>query len=175
MSTYKIDAMHSEIHFKIRHLMITNVTGSFSKFEGTMETSKDDFSDAKISFSAEVASINTNNAQRDGHLISADFFDAEKYPEIKFISTGITKKNDEDYKLSGNLTIRDVTKPVDLDVTFGGTMNDMYGQSKAGFEITGKINRKDFGLSWNAATETGGVVLSEEVKLALNVQLVKEA
>jgi len=175
MSTYKIDAAHSEIHFKIRHLMITNVTGSFSKFEATMETTKDDFTDAKISFSAEVASISTNNAQRDGHLISADFFDAEKYPEIKFVSTGITKTNDEDYKLSGNLTIRDVTKSVDLDVAFGGTMNDMYGQSKAGFEITGKINRKDFGLSWNAATETGGVVLSEEVKLALNVQMIKQA
>jgi polyisoprenoid-binding protein YceI len=175
MSTYKIDAAHSEILFKIRHLMITNVTGSFSKFEGTMETTKDDFSDAKISFSAEVASISTNNAQRDGHLISADFFDAEKYPEIKFVSTGITKKSDEDYKLSGNLTIRDVTKAVDLDVAFGGTMNDMYGQSKAGFEVTGKINRKDFGLSWNAATETGGVVLSEEVKLALNVQMIKQA
>ncbi len=175
MSTYKIDPAHSEIHFKIRHLMITNVTGSFAKFDATMESSADDFSDAKITFEADVNSINTNNPQRDGHLAGADFFDAEKYPKITFESTGIEKEGNEDYKLSGELTIRDVTKPVELDVTFGGTMNDLYGNSRAGFEITGKINRKDFGLAWNAATETGGVVLSEDVKLLMNVQMIKQA
>ena len=174
MATYKIDPMHSEIQFKIRHLMITNVTGSFTTFDGTMETTSDDFTDAKISFTAEVKSLSTNNAQRDGHLISPDFFDAEKYPEIKFESSSIKKAGDEDYKLSGDLTIRDTTKSVELDVTFGGNMNDLYGNARAGFEITGKINRKDFGLVWNAPTETGGVVLSEDVKLLLNVQMIKQ-
>ncbi len=175
MSTYKIDPAHSEIHFKIKHLMITNVTGSFTKYNATMESNAEDFSDAKISFNADVNSISTNNEQRDAHLKSADFFDAEKYPEIKFESTNVKKGNEDEYKLSGNLTIRDITKPVELNVSFGGKMKDFYGQSKVGFEITGKINRKDFGLTWNAATETGGVVVSEDVKLLLNVQMIKQA
>ncbi len=175
MATYKIDPSHSEVMFKIKHLMITNVTGSFSKFDATMVADKEDFSDATVSFEAEVDSISTNSEQRDGHLKSDDFFAAEKYPKISFVSTGIKKINDEDYKLTGDLTIRDVTKPVTLDVTYGGTMTDFYGQTKAGFEISGKINRKEYGLVWHAVTEAGGIVVSDDVKLNLNVQMIKQA
>ncbi|ATL46927.1 hypothetical protein COR50_06880 [Chitinophaga caeni] len=175
MATWKIDAAHSEIQFKIRHLMITNVTGSFTAFDATLESEKDDFTDAKINFSTEVASITTNNEQRDGHLKSADFFDVEKYPQIKFTSTKIEKVDDEEYKLTGDLTIRDVTKPIELEVEFGGVTVDPYGQTKSGFELKGKLSRKEFGLTWNATTETGGVVLSDDVKLLLNVQMIKQA
>lgn len=175
MATYKIDPAHSEIHFKVKHLMITNVTGSFSKFDATLTADKEDFTDAVISFEADVASVSTNSEQRDGHLISNDFFNAAEYPKLSFTSTTFEKNSGEDYKLTGNLTIRDVTKPVVLSVSYEGTVTDPWGQVKAGFEITGKINRKDFGLSWNAVTETGGILLSEEVKLALNVQMTKQA
>jgi polyisoprenoid-binding protein YceI len=175
MSTYKIDAAHSEITFKVKHLMITNVTGSFTKFDATIESANDDFSDAVITFEADTASISTNNEQRDGHLKSDDFFAAEKYPSIKFTSTEFKKISSNDYTLTGNLTAKDVTKPVTLSVEFLGLATDPWGQSKAGFEATGKINRSDFGLNWNAALETGGVLVSEEVKLNFNVQFVKQA
>lgn len=175
MSTYKIDPAHSEITFKVKHLMITNVTGNFTAFDATMESGKEDFSDAAISFSADVDSINTNNAQRDTHLKSDDFFAAEKFPKISFVSKSLTKKAEDEYTLTGDLTIRDTTKTVDLDVEYGGTMTDPWGQVKAGFEINGKINRKEFGLGWGAVTEAGGVVVSDEVKLHLQVQMVKQA
>ncbi len=174
MATYKIDASHSEITFKVKHLMITNVTGNFTQFNASMESDKEDFSDAVISFDADVNSINTNNEQRDGHLKSDDFFNAAQFPSLNFVSTSFTKVSDEQYKLAGNLTIRDVTKPVELDVEYGGTMVDPYGQTKAGFEISGKINRKDFNLKWTATTEAGGIVVSDEVKLQLNIQMVKQ-
>ncbi|MEO8171996.1 MAG: YceI family protein [Sediminibacterium sp.] len=173
MSTYKIDAAHSEITFKVKHLMITNVTGSFTKFDATMESAAADFSDAKISFEADVNSISTNNEQRDGHLKSDDFFAAEKFPKLSFTSKSFTKKSDDEYTLTGDLTIRGNTKNVELNVEYGGTATDPYGQVKAGFEINGKINRKDFGLTWGAVTEAGGVVVSDEVKLHLNVQMIK--
>lgn len=175
MATYKIDPAHSEITFKIKHLMITNVTGSFKKFEGTMESSKDDYSDAQISFEADIDSITTNNEQRDGHLKSPEFFDAATYPKLTFQSASFVKTGGDDYKLTGNLTVHGVTKPVTLNAELGGVTTDPWGQSKVGFEITGKINRKEFGLEWNATLETGGVMLSEEVKLLLNVQLIKQA
>jgi polyisoprenoid-binding protein YceI len=175
MATYKIDTAHSEINFKVKHLMITNVTGSFTRFDGTLTADKEDFSDAVVSFEADTDSITTNNEQRDGHLKADDFFAADKYPKIKFVSTGIQKTGDDEYKLTGNLTIRDVTKPVTLDVTYGGTAVDPWGQTKAGFEIKGKINRKEFGLTWSAVTETGGIMLSDDVKLDLNVQMIKQA
>lgn len=175
MATYKIDAAHSEILFKVRHLMISNITGSFKKFDGTLEADAEDFTDAKVSFEADIDSIDTNSEQRDGHLKSDDFFSAAQFPKLTFVSTGITKENDEDYKLDGDLTIRDVTKNITLDVTYNGTTVDPWGQTKAGFELTGKINRKEFGLKWHAATETGGIVAGDEVKLILNVQLVKQA
>lgn len=175
MATYKIDAAHSEITFKVKHLMITNVTGSFTQFDATMESEAADFSDAKISFEADVNSVSTNNEQRDGHLKSDDFFAAEKFPKLTFVSKSFTKKSDDEYTLTGDLTIRDVTKTVDLTVEFGGNMVDPWGQAKAGFEINGKINRKEFGLGWGAVTEAGGVVVSDEVKLHLAVQMIKQA
>lgn len=174
MTTYKIDASHSEVGFKIRHLMITNVTGKFTEFDGTLESDKEDLSDAKISFEAKVSSITTHNEQRDGHLKSDDFFNAEKFPKLTFVSTGITKKSDDEFVLAGNLTIRDVTKPVELAVEYGGKIVDPYGQTKLGFEIVGKINRKDFGLTWSATTETGGLVVADEVKLQVTVEMVKQ-
>jgi len=175
MATYKIDPSHSEILFKVKHLMITNVTGHFAKFDATLSSDKDDFTDAVISFEADTASVSTNSAQRDGHLLSDDFFNAEKFPKLTFTSTGIEKTGDDEYKLSGNLTIRDITKPVTLEVSYAGTVTDPWGQVKAGFEITGKINRKEFGLKWHAVTEAGGFVAGDEVKLLLNVQMVKQA
>ncbi len=175
MSTYKIDASHSEITFKVKHLMITNVTGSFQEFDASIETENADFTNAKIQFSTNVNSISTNNAQRDGHLKSDDFFAAEKYPTLSFTSTSFTNLSDDAYTLVGDLTIRDITKQVELAVEYGGTMTDFYGHEKAGFEITGKINRKDFGLVWTATTEAGGIVVSDEVKLNLAVQMVKQA
>jgi polyisoprenoid-binding protein YceI len=175
MSTYKIDAAHSEITFKVKHLMITNVTGSFSKFDATMESAAADFSDAKISFEADINSISTNNADRDGHLKSDDFFSAEKFPTLSFKSTSLTNNGGSDYTLTGDLTIRDITKTVSFPVEYGGTATDPYGQVKSGFEIAGKFNRSDFGLTWSAVTEAGGVVVSDEVKLNLNVQMIKQA
>lgn len=175
MATYKIDAAHSEINFKVKHLMITNVTGSFTKFDASMESSTPDFSDAKINFEADVNSISTNNEQRDGHLKSDDFFNAAEFPKLSFVSTSIQKKTENTFALNGDLTIRSITKPVTLNVEFGGKMTDPWGQEKAGFEITGSINRKDFDLKWSATTEAGGIVVSDEVKLVLAVQMIKQA
>jgi polyisoprenoid-binding protein YceI len=174
MSTYKIDAAHSDITFKVKHLMITNVTGSFTKFDATMESEAPDFSDAKISFEADTASITTHSEQRDQHLQGDDFFAAEKFPKITFKSKSLTKKDVTEYTLTGDLTIRDVTKTIELAVEYGGTMTDPYGQVKAGFDVSGKINRKDFGLTWGAVTEAGGVVVSDDVKLHGSVQMIKQ-
>ncbi|MEN9598379.1 MAG: hypothetical protein RL596_690 [Bacteroidota bacterium] len=175
MATYKIDPMHSEITFKVKHLMITNVTGSFQEFDATLDANEDDFSDAKISFEANVNSISTNNEQRDGHLKSADFFAADEFPKLQFSSTSFQKKSADNYSLIGDLTIKGITKSVALTVEYGGNMTDFYGQNKAGFDISGKINRSDFGLTWSAVTEAGGIVVSEEVKLHVAVQMVKQA
>ncbi|MCA6075632.1 YceI family protein [Fulvivirga sedimenti] len=170
-TTWTIDNMHSEVQFKVKHLVISTVTGTFKSFEGSIETENDDFDGASASFSLDVNSIDTNVADRDAHLKSDDFFNAEKYPSITF--NGTLNKVGGSYKLTGPMTIRDFTKEVTLDVDFGGTMVDGYGQTKAGFEITGKINRKEFGLMWNMVTEAGGVVVGDDVKLALNVQVTK--
>lgn len=174
MATYNIDPSHSEITFKVKHLMITNVTGHFQKFSGSMTSSAEDFSDATIHFEADINSISTNSEQRDGHLTSPDFFDAEKFPKLTFVSKSLAKKGDN-YELTGDLTIKGVTKTITLSAELGGIMTDPYGQYKVGFEINGKINRSDFGLTWNAVTEAGGIVVSEEVKLHIQVQLVKQA
>ena len=175
MATYKLDAMHSEITFKVKHLMISTVTGNFTKFDATMEAEAEDFSDAKIIFTADVASISTGNEQRDAHLKSADFFDAEKFPAISFTSSSFKHKSGSDYELTGDLTIKETTEQVILAVEYGGAMTDFYGQSKVGFELSAKISRAEFGLTWSAVTEAGGVVVSDEVKLQLSVQLVKQA
>ncbi|MBO9729177.1 MAG: YceI family protein [Chitinophaga sp.] len=174
MTTWKIDPSHSDVQFKVKHLMITTVTGQFAKFDGTMQTTDNDFSTANISFEADINSISTQNAQRDAHLQAADFFESEKYPKLTFVSKEVKKIDAENYKLIGDLTIRDNTRPVELNVEFGGEVVDPWGQTKAGFELSGKINRKDFGLTFNATTETGGILLSDEVKLLASVQMVKQ-
>jgi len=175
MATTKwvLDPTHSEVTFKVKHLMFTNVSGNFTKFEATAESDDENFDNASFSFSADVDSVNTNNADRDGHLKSADFFDAAQFPTITFTSTSIAKDGN-DLKVTGDLTVHGVTKSVTLDTEFGGIQKDPWGNIKSGFSVTGKINRKDFGLSWNAALETGGVMLGEEVKLALELQFVKQ-
>jgi len=169
-----LDPMHSEVQFKVKHLVISTVSGFFKSFEGELDTENDDFTDAKISFSLDINSIDTNQSQRDEHLKSAEFFDAEKYPKISFKSTSFTKAGDDEYKLVGDLTVKGVTKPVTLDVEFGGAADDFYGNTKAGFEISGKINRKDFGLTWSGVTEAGAVVVGEDIKLLINVQFAKQ-
>ncbi|MFP4093570.1 MAG: YceI family protein [Cyclobacteriaceae bacterium] len=174
-TTWTVDPMHSEIQFKVKHLVISTVTGSFGQYDASFTSEKEDFSDAQIDFSADINSINTNNEQRDAHLKSDDFFNAEQYPKLTFKSKEIRKTGDGTYKLIGDLTIRDVTKTVELDVEYGGSMVDPYGQSKVGFEVTGNINRKEYGLKWNAVTEAGGAVVSDQVKLIANIQFVKQA
>lgn len=168
---WKIDPTHSEVQFKVKHLVISTVTGTFKQFEGALETESEDFDGAEASFSLDASSIDTNVADRDNHLKSDDFFAVDTYPNITF--KGTLKKNGSNYKLVGPLTIKDVTKDVELSVEHGGTMIDGYGQNKAGFEINGKINRKEFGLTWSMVTEAGGVVVGDEVKLSLNIQLVQ--
>ena len=170
---WKLDPTHSEIQFKVKHLVISTVTGQFESFDATLEAEDDTFENASISFSADIDSINTKNADRDGHLKSDDFFNAEKYPQMTFTSTKFEKVGEGEFKLTGDLTIRDVTKEVVLDVDHGGVVVDPYGQTKAGFELTGAINRKEFGLNWSAVTEAGSVVVSDQVKLMLSVQVVK--
>ena len=170
---WALDPTHSEVHFKVKHLVISTVTGSFKAFDGSFEAENDDFSNAQIDFSLDVSSIDTNQGQRDIHLKSPEFFDAEKYPKMTFSSTSFTKDGD-DYVLQGHLTIKDLTKPVKLNVELGGTATDFYGNEKAGFEITGKISRKEFGLTWDAITEAGAIVVGDEIKLNINVQFAKQ-
>ena len=170
---WNLDPSHSEVAFKVKHMMITNVSGSFADFAVTAETDGEDFSKSEINFSAKAASVNTGSEQRDGHLRTAEFFDAEKFPELKFKATKYEKTSGDDYKLQGDLTIKDVTKNITLNVEFGGIQKDPYGNIKAGFTVSGKINRKDFGLTWNTALEAGGVMVSEEVKINCEIQLVK--
>ena len=170
---WKIDPTHSEIEFKVKHLVISTVTGKFKNFDATVEAEESTFEGAKISFNADIASIETGVEDRDNHLKSADFFDAENFPKLTFDSTSFEKTGDSTYKLTGNLTIKDVTKEVTLNVEHGGTVEDPYGQTKAGFEISGEINRKEFGLTWSAVTEAGSVVVGDTVKLIMNVQVVQ--
>lgn len=170
-----LDPTHSELGFKIKHLMITNVSGSFKNFNATVETREEDFSTAQIKLTAEMASIFTNNEQRDNHLRTSDFFEVEKYPELKFKSTKVEKIDSDTFALYGELTLKGVTKPVKLNVEFNGVTKDPWGGERAGFLVTGKINRSNWGVNFNAALETGGVMLSEEVKISSEIQLVKQA
>ncbi|MDZ7626554.1 MAG: YceI family protein [Ignavibacteriaceae bacterium] len=167
MTTWKIDPAHSEINFKVKHLVVSTVTGHFGKFDASIESGKEDFSDAKINFEADINSIDTKNDQRDGHLKSADFFDAEKYPKMTFVSKSVKKISDHEMQVIGNLTLRGVTKEITLDVIYNGTVAGFGGKEVAGFEVRGKVNRFDFGLQWNALTEAGGVVVSNEVKIEI--------
>lgn len=171
---WKIDPSHSEVQFKVKHLMITTVTGYFRKFDLIVETEDEDFTQAKkIEFTAEASSIDTNSEQRDTHLRSADFFDAEKFGQIQF-SGKMLERAGEDYTLTGDLTIRGVTKPLTLNVSFGGIVVDPYGQTKAGFEVDGKISRKEFGLVWSAMTEAGQVVVGDDIRIVCEIQLIRQ-
>lgn len=170
-----LDPTHSEILFKVKHLMITNVKGEFRKFGAEVLTDGNDFTTASVNVTIDAGSVFTNNEDRDNHLKSADFFDSENFKELSFKATSLKKVDDDEYKLNGLLTIKGVTNEVSLNVEFGGINKDPWGNEKAGFSIEGKINRKDWGLNWNAALETGGVLVSEEVKISAEVQFVKQA
>ncbi len=174
MSTTKwiIDPTHSEVSFKVKHLVISTVTGYFRELEGFAESSSDNFDGATVSFSANIDSIDTNQKDRDNHLKSGDFFDAANFPKLTFSGKIINEGGN--YKLVGDLTMRETTKKAEFSVDFGGVAGDPYGQTKAGFEIEGKVSRKEFGLSWSAVTEAGSVVVSDQVRLILNVQIVKQ-
>jgi polyisoprenoid-binding protein YceI len=166
-----IDAGHSEVQFKIKHLGITNVNGKFNTFQGEVLCADEDFSNAEVHAVIEAGSIDTNNAQRDTHLKSPDFFNADKFPVIKF--DGKLLKEEDDYVLAGELTIREIMQRVELKAEFSGIGTGRFGDKRAGFEVTGKINRKDFGLTWNILAEGGGFVVGEDIKLHFDIQLVK--
>ena len=171
---WKSDPAHSEVQFKVKHLMITTVTGYFRKFDLEVETEDEDFTKAKrIEFTADANTIDTNSEQRDTHLRSADFFDVEKFGQILFRGKTLERAG-EDYLLTGDLTIRGVTKPVAVKVRFGGIVVDPYGQTKAGFEVEGKISRKEFGLLWNAMTEAGQIVVGDEIRVLCEIQLIRQ-
>ncbi len=169
-----IDPTHSEVSFKVKHLVISTVTGYFREFEGGIEQTGEDFEGATVHFSAKIESIDTNQEARDNHLKSDDFFNAGAYPELTFRSTNFSKVAENKYKLVGDMTIRDITRSVELDVDFLGEAADPYGNHKAGFELNGVINRKEFGLKWSALTEAGAIVVSDDVRLHLNVQVIKQ-
>lgn len=172
---WALDPTHSELQFKVKHLMISTVTGQFNTFSAVVETEDDDFAKAKVHFEAEVDSISTNNEQRDTHLKAGDFFDADKFPKVIFDADKMEKISDDEYKLKGTLIMRGVSKPVTLHVEFGGITQDPWGNTRTGFSVTGKINRQDFGISFGAVTETGGLLLGDEIKIIANVQFVKQA
>ncbi len=172
MSTIKwsIDPVHSQIQFSARHMVISKIRGEFEQFESWLETQGEEMTDAEAFFSAVTGSVNTGNKMRDDHLRSESFFKSEQFPNLTFKSTAIEKKNETDYVLKGDMTIRDVTKPIELAVEFGGIVTDPYGLRRAGFSISGKLNRKDYGMTYNDLIETGGAVVSDEIKLDLHVE-----
>ena len=172
-SKWNVDPTHSNVKFSVSHMVISEVEGSFSDFDGTLEAPGADFNNATIEFSVNVGSINTNSEQRDGHLKSADFFDAAKYPAMTFKSGSFRKTTGNNYVLDGNLTIKGITKKVTFDVTYGGTVKDPYGNTKAGFIAKGSIKRMDYGLTWSAVTEAGGLVVGDEVSIMFNIELAK--
>jgi len=169
-----LDPAHSELTFKIKHLMISNVSGAFKDFSAKLETEETDFSKANIHLTAEMNSISTNNEQRDTHLRSSDFFEVEKFPQMKFTSTRIEQTDDESFNLYGNLTLKGVTKPVKLNMELNGIVKDPEGQEKAGFFVSGKIKRSDWGINLNVALETGGLMLGEDVKIQSEVQFIRQ-
>jgi len=173
-TNWEFDKAHTKIGFSVTHLVITDVEGKFNEFDGAIESPTDNFEDASITFSANIASIDTDNEKRDGHLKSDDFFNAEKFPKMTFKSKSMKKIEGKNYKLIGDLTIRDVTKEVKLDVVYNGTVNDPWGNTKAGFALEGVINRFDYNLKWNTALETGGLVVGEEVTILAKLELTKK-
>lgn len=171
-TTWKLDPAHSEIEFKVRHLMVSTVTGRFNKIDSSIESESDDFEGAKGSLTVEVDSISTGQEARDKHLKSDDFFNSEKFPTIRFESTSHHKTGKDTYSLKGNLTMRDITRPVEFQVEFGGVVKDPFGNYRAGFSITGKVNRKDFQVKWNTMLEAGGAMLSDEVSVSANLAFI---
>ncbi len=172
-TNWKFDKTHTEIGFTVTHMLITEVDGFFKDYDGTVVSTSDDFQNAQISFEAKVASVFTDNEKRDKHLRSADFFEAEKYPTLKFVGNSFTKVEGKKYKLVGDLTIKGVTKEITLDVKYNGTVTDPWGNTRAGFKMSGEVDRFDYGLKWNAALETGGLVVSKEVTLDIKIELIK--
>lgn len=170
---WAFDAAHSSVSFNVNHMVISEVSGQFKKFDGEVLSNKKDFSDAKINFSIDVNSIDTDNEKRDNHLKSPDFFNAKKYAKMTFVSKSFKKINNKNYKLTGDFTLHGVTKTITLDVFLGGVITDPYKNTRAGFKISGKLNRKDFGLKWNMAMEAGGLVVGNEVRITCRVELVK--
>ena len=168
-TNWKLDSVHSEIGFKVKHMMISTITGNLNEFEASVETDNSDFKNAKFTFTANADSVNTKNKDRDNHLKSADFFDAEKYPKISFKS----KSYDGD-TMVGDLTIKNVTKEIALDVSFNGIAEDQYQLTRAGFEVTGTVSRKDFGLTWNALTEAGAIVVGDKINLGIDLEFIKQ-
>ncbi|WP_075619302.1 YceI family protein [Paenisporosarcina indica] len=169
MKKWNVDASHSSIGFSVKHMMVSKVRGSFSDFTAVVEADETDLTGANIAFTIQVASINTGSEDRDNHLRSADFFDAETYPEIKFVANNISKKGD-DYEIAGDLTIKDVTKPVVFEAEYGGKGTNPWGVEVVAFEAETKINREEFGLTWNAALETGGVLVGKDIKISLDLE-----
>lgn len=173
-TAWNLDKAHSAIQFKAKHLMITTVAGTFTDYDASVETEGDDFSKLKVNFAAQTASVTTGNEQRDGHLKSDDFFNPEQFPTLQFVSTGVENlDSDGSFDLVGNLTIRDVTKPVKLKVDFNGKVKDPWGNEKLGFNFSSKVNRKDFGLKFHVVTEAGDLLVSDDIKIEGEVQLVK--
>ncbi len=170
---WNVDASHTNVGFEVDHMVISSVEGEFNSYEATVETNEDDFTNAKINFTIDVASISTDNEQRDSHLKSDDFFNTEKYPKMTFVGKSMKKVSGNDWKLIGDLTIRDVTKEVTLDVEFRGMVKDPWGNTRVGFEITGELNRFDYKLKWNKLLETGGLVVSEDIELKIDIELIK--
>lgn len=171
---WTIDPDHSNIDFKIRHLLISHVSGSFKIFNGNMTVQNDDFETAQISTYLDVYSFDTNNIERDEHIKSKDFLDADNFPEVKFESTKLEKVQGDEYKLSGNITVKGITKSIVLDAIFGGQAKDGFGKMKAGFEISGKLNRKDFDIHSDDVTESGSLVIGEEIRIHANLEFDKE-
>jgi polyisoprenoid-binding protein YceI len=171
---WNVDAAHSSLDFSVRHMMVSRVKGTFHSFEASVEADPEDLTTADIFFSVDVASIDTRNEDRDKHLKSADFFDVENYPKMTFKSTNIVKTGEREYDVTGDLTIRGVTRPVTFSVTYEGQGKNPWGAQVAGFSGEGKINRNDFGLTWNSPLETGGVLVGEEVKISIEIEATKE-
>lgn len=174
-SAWTIDGSHSDVSFNVSHLVVSEATGKFKKFEGELKSKSDDFSDAEISFKIDAASINTEDEKRDGHLKSADFFDVAKYPTITFKSKSFKKVDGNKYKLVGDLTMRGVTKTVELDVVFKGTAKSPWGQTVGAFKLSGAVNRADFGLTWNKTLDNGGLLVGEIVNITANIEVVKKS
>jgi polyisoprenoid-binding protein YceI len=172
---YVIDTVHSEIGFSVRHAMVTNVRGAFTEYEGVLKLDGADPANSSANLAIKVASIDTNQAQRDEHLRTGDFFDAQAFPRISFRSTGAEQLDAETFRLTGDLTIKGTTKPVSIDFALGGAATDLYGNDRVGFEGSTTIDRTDFGLTYNAALETGGVLIGEKVKLSFDISAIKAA